>query len=102
MGQALVRGWLEGGVVGHVTAVDPAGVAGFTGEAHVTLLSDAASLPAGYRPDITVVAVKPQYMDAALPPYRPVVARGGPVLSIVAGKGFASFAGHFGPETPVL
>ncbi|HVJ53055.1 MAG TPA: pyrroline-5-carboxylate reductase [Aliidongia sp.] len=101
MGQALLKGWLDGGVVRHVTAVDPAGAPALAGEARVTLLSEAAMLPADYRADVIVVAVKPQYMDAAMPPYRALVERGTLLLSIAAGKTFASFERYFGPAAMV-
>jgi pyrroline-5-carboxylate reductase len=101
MGQALLRGWLAGGVIGHATVVEPVGVSGFDDE-RVSLLTDPATLPAGYTADVFAIAVKPQYMDAAMPAYRDLVGRGTLVLSIAAGKTFKSFARYFGDAAPIV
>jgi pyrroline-5-carboxylate reductase len=102
MGQALLKGWLAGGVVAHATVVEPAGVAGFDGETRATFFADAAMLPPGYAADVIVLAVKPQYMDGAVPPYRDLVGRGTLVLSIAAGKTFAAYERYFGDAAAII
>jgi pyrroline-5-carboxylate reductase len=101
MGQALLKGWLDGRVIGHATVVEPVAANAFAGDERVRFLAGPAELPDQYAADILVLAVKPQYMDEAAPPYRDLVGRGTRVLSIAAGKNFASFAGYFGAEAAI-
>lgn len=96
MGGAMARGWLEGGLpAASLTILDPKGGVHVDalvakGAAHRT---DADGLSA----DILVVAVKPQVMDAALPPLRAAVAADTLVVSVVAGRTIAAIEGHLGP-----
>lgn len=103
MGAALLTGWLREGAVPHgVHIVDPAGAADFADRPGVTVHADSADLPAALRPETVVLAIKPQQMDAALPPLRPLARTGGRVISIAAGKDIAFIARHLGPDTPIL
>jgi pyrroline-5-carboxylate reductase len=61
-----------------------------------------ADVPADFRPDAVLVAVKPQMMDTAAPGVRPFVGDGTVVVSIAAGKTLAYFTGLFGAATPVV
>jgi pyrroline-5-carboxylate reductase len=102
MGQALLAGWLDRAIIGHATIVEPAGVPSLAGEKRVALLTDPAGLPDGYRAEIVLLAVKPQMMPEAAPPYLPVVERGAVVLSIAAGKTFRSLASYFGESAAIV
>ena len=87
MGGALLRGWLQRGVrPGEIIVVEPnAGPIADLVAQGVVVVDDGARLPAGLRPALILLAVKPQMMDAALPGYQRFV--GGPVfLSIAAGR----------------
>ena len=85
MGGAMLAGWRERGLAGAV-AVDPALPAAPGPE--VTVVADAAAIPAGFAPAAVVLAVKPQNASAMLPHY----ARFAPAavfLSIMAGRTIA-------------
>lgn len=101
MGGAMARGWLERGI-GHLVVVEPSGqgLEGIAGRPGVTVVGSAADLPADLTPAAIVLAVKPQSMDEALPPY----ARFGRSLfiSIAAGKTIAYLRRHFGAEAAVV
>lgn len=107
MGGALLDAWLSVRLLARAVVVDP-GLAGTPGpEAgalaeRVTLVAGADDIPADFAPDILLVAVKPQVLDAAL---APCVAHLGAasVVSIVAGKRLAAFEQAFGGgHVPVI
>ena len=98
MGSALLTGWLGRGVApADVVVVEPARPA-FDG---VTVVADAAEIPAGFAPDVVVLAVKPQVMAGVLPPYRRF-ADHALVLTIAAGKPIASFRAALGEGTAIV
>jgi pyrroline-5-carboxylate reductase len=104
MGGALLRGWLDRGVPPqHVTVVEPnaAPLADLRARG-VNIVADAAGLPADLRPAVILLAVKPQMMDDALPPYRRFVAPGTVFLSIAAGKTVAYFQRQLGVDAIVI
>ena len=88
MGGALLRGWLSRGVPGKdVFVIDPAPRDLEDVQAHgVTVVTEFAKLPTGLRPGIILLAIKPQFMDEALPAYRRFADQGAVFLSIAAGK----------------
>lgn len=105
MGRAMLDGWFDRGLPpGSVIVVEPAGPALPSG---VTGVASPADLPANLSPDVVVLAVKPQAMDAVLPDYRRF-AGSGLFLSIAAGRTIASFEAVLGdaaivramPNTP--
>jgi pyrroline-5-carboxylate reductase len=102
MGGALLAGWLAKQIGGPFVAVEPnhAAVATFAGKPGVTLVERPEQIPAGFAPDVVLVALKPQTTDANLPAYR----RFAPALfvSIAAGKTLAAFARLLGPEAAVV
>lgn len=103
MGGALLRGWLQRGVrPGEIIVVEPnAGPIADLVAQGVVVVDDGAMLPAGLRPALILLAVKPQMMDAALPGYQRFV--GGPVfLSIAAGRTIGSFERSLGASTPIV
>jgi pyrroline-5-carboxylate reductase len=104
MGGALLRGWLSRGVPGKdVFVVDPAPrdledvqVRG------VTLATTIDQLPPAIQPGIILLAIKPQFMDEALPAYRRFVKPGTVFLSIAAGKTVAYLKGKLGADAAIV
>lgn len=111
MGGALLTGWLKNGVPGSsVIVVDPnpsgpmRKMIAEAGASHVT------GIPAGVTAGVLFVAVKPQVMDAVLPPLKAAVGADTVVVSIAAGKTLASLETHLGeaamvramPNTPAM
>jgi pyrroline-5-carboxylate reductase len=99
MGGALLRGWLLAGVV------DPHRSAVFEPAADEALAALCARCGLGLNPrldqirvDALVIAVKPQFAAAALPPYA-AIARTGLVVSVMAGSSIALIRRHLG-EAP--
>ncbi len=101
MGQALLQGWLAAGTVSAVEAVEP-DVGIVPADPRVGARASVADVPADFRPDAVLVAVKPQMMDTAAPGLRPFVGDGTVVVSIAAGRTLAYFTGLFGAATPVV
>lgn len=104
MGGALLAGWLKQGMrPENVTVIEPGEAAAAAARAEgARALADAADLPSGYRPEVVVLAVKPQAMDGAL---APLVRLAGPetlFLSIAAGRTLADFAARLGAGTAVV
>ncbi|WP_440411544.1 pyrroline-5-carboxylate reductase [Neorhizobium petrolearium] len=111
MGGAMLSGWLKNGVPGaSVTVVDPS-----PSEAMKAIISDAGSrhftaLPERFSADILFLAIKPQLMDAVLPPLKPAVGPGTVVVSVAAGKTLSYLQSHLGdaamvramPNTPAM
>src|SRR5262245_9180444 len=104
MGGALLRGWLARGVAGKdVFVVDPAPRDLEDVQARgVTIATALAQLPAGLQPGIILLAIKPQFMDEALPAYRRFAKPGVVFLSIAAGKTVAYLKGKLGADAAVV
>lgn len=103
MGSALLAGWLDRGLPPtHVTVVEPnAELAQILSETHgVAVAADAADLPAEAKPDVVMLAVKPQVMAAVVPAYRRF--SGAVFLSIAAGRPLSSFESILGPDTAIV
>jgi pyrroline-5-carboxylate reductase len=109
MGSALLSGWLAADLVGAVTVVEPGSAnPAFADSYQVRWLTSAEAVPAAFRPDVVLLAVKPQVMAGAVPAYRRFAEAGALVLSIAAGTTIARFAEAFGdgaivrvmPNTP--
>ncbi|MBM3491259.1 MAG: pyrroline-5-carboxylate reductase [Alphaproteobacteria bacterium] len=104
MGGALLQGWLERGLPrDRVHVVEPADDAGRVAAVPgVPFLKSPAGLPAGLKPALVLLAVKPQNMDqvaplyAAYKPARPVF------LSIAAGKRLAQIEGYYGADAAIV
>ena len=94
MGGAMLEGWLARGVAASdVIVAEPAEAlrpkrAGLTAVGSSTEVTDT--------PEIVVLAVKPQSMDAVLPDLKRFADKGSVFLSIAAGKPIKYFAGHLG------
>lgn len=101
MGRALLDGWLDRGMLssGNVTVVEPADVDLPDG---IRRVDAAADLPADLSPNVIVLAVKPQAMDAVVPPYKRFAAAGSVFLSIAAGKTIGYFENHLGAAAAIV
>lgn len=104
MGGALLRGWLSRGVAAKdVFVIEPAPRDLDDVQARgVTIVTDFAKLPAGLKPGIVLLAIKPQFMDEALPAYRSFADQGAVFLSIAAGKTVAYLKEKLGPKAVVI
>lgn len=100
MGEALLGGWLaRGRSVRSIAVIDPAPAAlGRARERGVGAGQDWPIEGVNWRPDIVVVAVKPAQLESALAVCRRVVSNETIVLSIVAGKRFASYRSILGAD----
>jgi pyrroline-5-carboxylate reductase len=104
MGGALLEGWIEQGLPARqAIIVEPAAdsVARFV-RAGAKHLKDGSELPADVQPGVVLLAVKPQYMDAALQPVKRFAKPGTLFLSIAAGRTLASFAERLSPELQMV
>ena len=103
MGSAMLAGWLKSGL-GRSVVVDPSPSPGLSG---ATVVATAGQIPADFRPDAVVLAVKPQMAAEAVPGVA-AFAREAVVVSIMAGRTVASIAALTGsaaivramPNTP--
>ena len=107
MGGALLAGWLAAGRAGSsaaVVVVEPseASTTSFRGRPGVTIVADAAALPAGIAPAVVIFAVKPQIMETIVPPYRRLVRPETVFLSIAAGRTLGFLAAHLGAEVAAV
>ncbi|MEM7226709.1 MAG: pyrroline-5-carboxylate reductase [Pseudomonadota bacterium] len=104
MGGALLTSWLAEGVAPEtITIVEPnvEAMAGFS-ESSVRHLTHSDSLASDYRPDLVLLAIKPQTMTQVLPIYRGFASAGAVFLSIAAGTTIANLEAHLGAETAVV
>ncbi len=96
----MLAGWLARGTSpGDVVVIDPLAPPPAPG---LKMVKSGSDVPADFRPDIVVVAVKPQKMEEALPPLAAFASSGAVFLSIAAGKTLASFAHVLGQNVPVV
>jgi pyrroline-5-carboxylate reductase len=97
MGGAMLRGWLEGGLVTdavHVIDPNPSDWLRGTG---VTINAELPDSPA-----IVIVAVKPQTMGAALPTLKGYGNGATLFVSVAAGTTIAAYEAMLGAATPVV
>src|SRR5262249_60734411 len=92
----------RGAAAARFWGVEPGGAPGFAGRPGVAVYREAVSLDLDLRPDVVVVAVKPQTMDDAIRHYGRFVAPQTVFLSIAAGKTLGYFARHLGAEAAVV
>ncbi|QCO15898.1 pyrroline-5-carboxylate reductase [Azospirillum brasilense] len=103
MGGAMLDGWLTAGIASSVAVVEPYGLPeSLRGNPAVVLASGPDAVPAGFTPDVVVLAVKPQVMDSVLPAYRALVRPGTVFLSVAAGKTIASFEAALGEGAAIV
>ena len=93
MGEALLRGWLAGGLApARVTIIEPKpspAIAALAAERRIALNPPLAGLAA---PDVLFLAIKPQTLEAAAPDLAPLAGGETLVISILAGKRIADLA----------
>jgi pyrroline-5-carboxylate reductase len=90
MGEALLRGWLAGGLApARVTILEPkpsAAIAALAAERGIAVNPPLAGLAA---PEVLFLAIKPQTLEAAAPDLTPLAGAETLVISILAGKRIA-------------
>lgn len=102
MGGAMLAGWIESGLpASHITVVDPS-----PRDAMLALLEKhgVRHLPAppeDYRPDVMLIAVKPQAMETVLPTLKAMAGPETVSVSVAAGTTLAQLVSHLG-EVPVV
>jgi pyrroline-5-carboxylate reductase len=109
MGGALLRGWLAGGLpAAAITIVEPLGLApgthvplGYAGP-YPRVLKEPGQLAPDARPELVLLAIKPQQMAAAVPDYRRLAAAGSAFLSVAAGTTIATLETLLGADTAIL
>ncbi len=100
MGGAMLDGWLTRGLKASDVAVAEPVEAIRPKQAGLRVVSSSSEI--GETPEIVVLAVKPQSMDATLTDLKRFAEAGAVFLSIAAGKTLGYFAGHLGPGAKVV
>jgi pyrroline-5-carboxylate reductase len=103
MGGALLKGWLAGGrdpaaIFVQEPSPPPDIAEAIASSGIVTGAPPAMPAP----PDVIVLAIKPQMMEATLPGVAPLAGADTVVLSVAAGTSIASMARHFGPKAAIV
>jgi pyrroline-5-carboxylate reductase len=106
MGGALFSGWCRAGLPPSIL-VDPR-LAPDIARPEDTAVPGLADVPAGFAPEIAVLAIKPQLADEVLPALADIMPKGSVVLSIMAGRTVAGISQAVGghrvvramPNTP--
>jgi pyrroline-5-carboxylate reductase len=99
MGSALLAGWREQGL-SQAVVIDPSAEAASLAGPGVTVLTDAAAIPADFAPQAVILAVKPQMAAAALPAYARFT--GAVFISIMAGKTIAAIGAMLGGNAAIV
>jgi pyrroline-5-carboxylate reductase len=103
MGGALLEGWLRQGIdPARVVAFDPhppPEMAAVLKDRKIRHNPDPNTLE---RPEVVLVAVKPQFMDEALAQAKPLAQHRPLVISVAAGKTIATFEQWCGKDAPVV
>lgn len=105
MGGAMLVGWINDGLPsGNVHIVEPAEALrnSLIAEFGVNAVESAQMLGSDLAPDIVILAVKPQVMDAVAPGYTRFVAPNTVFLSIAAGKTIQVFENLLGSEAAII
>ncbi|ASY57339.1 MULTISPECIES: pyrroline-5-carboxylate reductase [Sinorhizobium] len=111
MGGAMLGGWIKSGVSGgDVLVVDPGPPPAMQKLIAENGVAHAAAVPQGVKASVIFLAVKPQVMEAALPPLKGLVGSGTVIVSVAAGKTLAFIERHLGeaatvramPNTPAM
>jgi len=100
MGGAMLDGWLSRGLAASDALVAEPVEALRPKKAGLRSVGSTAEI--GERPEIIVLAVKPQTMDAVLPDLKRFADEGAVFLSIAAGKTLKYFASHLGAAAKVV
>jgi pyrroline-5-carboxylate reductase len=101
MGGAMIAGWRDRGLT-RAVVVEPAGASALKLPNSVAVVADAAKIPADFKPDVVVLAVKPQVMDDVAPAYATYASAGATVVSIAAGKTLGYFSQKLGADAAIV
>jgi pyrroline-5-carboxylate reductase len=99
MGGAMLAGWLRQNAVTHVDVVEPTRP-GTHSDARVTMHASTQTISG--QPDMAVLAVKPQVMNAVCADLAPRIGSDVPVLSIAAGITLATLIKHFNTSRALI
>jgi pyrroline-5-carboxylate reductase len=100
MGGAMLDGWLSRGLAASDVLVAEPVEALWPHKAGLRAVGSTSDV--SETPEIVVLAVKPQTMDAVLPDLKRFADEGSVFLSIAAGKTLKYFAGHLGSTAKVV
>lgn len=100
MGGAMLAGWREQGLAQSVV-IDPAPAVTTLAAADVSVVPALADLPAGFVPQIVVLAVKPQIAAEIVPAFVRFAGHAA-FLSIMAGATLDRLADWLGPRTAIV
>ena len=102
MGGAMLAGWIESGFAANrITVVDPSPRDGMAALLQKHDIRHCLAPPESYRPDVMLIAVKPQAMEAVLPTLKGLAGPDTVSVSVAAGTTLAQLAAHLG-EVPVV
>jgi pyrroline-5-carboxylate reductase len=104
MGQAMLAGWLENGVLANnIVIIEPGPAASsLQTETGCQVHSSLDEVDSGFNPDVVVLAIKPQMMDAVAPQYLSYMKGGAVLLSIAAGTTMTYFADIYGTDAAIV
>lgn len=105
MGRAMLEGWLSAGIVAPTNAhiVEPAdALRQMAKDLGVECHASADTLPASLKPDLIVLAVKPQMMLKVTDPYVKFADAGSAIVSVAAGIRTAKLEGAFGADAAIM
>jgi pyrroline-5-carboxylate reductase len=100
MGSAMLAGWLERGLDAGSVVVEPGAAAKAEFGSRLSVVDAVEDIPAGFAPDVVVLAVKPQVMAQVVPAYARFT--GATFLSIAAGKTIGFFQGLLGEGAAIV
>lgn len=104
MGFAMLAGWLDGGTLaaGEIAVVEPAPALRERAAARGVRVEAEPSALAAERPELVVLAVKPQLIREVAAGYRGFAEAGAAFLSVAAGTSVSALAGVLGAATPIV
>jgi pyrroline-5-carboxylate reductase len=103
MGGAMLEGWLKSGLATRqIIALDPSASPDMQARLKAWGVRLNPPLASIEKPEVLVVAVKPQILEDVLPSLAPFAAASPLVISVVAGKPIAAFERHFGETAAVI
>ncbi len=101
MGGAMLAGWLEQGL-SEAVVVEPYAASAAAFASRVTVVPSPAAIPAGFRPAVIVLAIKPQEAAATLPNFAHLAGPETLVVSIMAGRNIAGMQALLGAQAAVV
>jgi pyrroline-5-carboxylate reductase len=111
MGGAMALGWIRSGIAASsIIAADPNPPEAMKSRFQEAGIGIVPAAPENLKAGVIFVAVKPQVMEAVLPPYRKLIGPDTTVISIAAGKPLAFLEAQLGdapmvramPNTPAM